>query len=376
MKKIYVVIALVATTVWLHAQITVTNATFPVAGDTLKFATDLDPDGVVITAPGGPTAWDFTGLAPTFKSETVFSAASGGVAFAQFPNAELLSISGGGQNETYYDVSATNFDNLGFSGADPNSGFPVQTTFKFSPPVPARRAPLNFIDNHLASTSVNVAFSLADIPGGVLDSLGIPTALVDSIRIRVTASRVDIVDAYGTLAIPGGTYDVLREKRSEYRETRLDIHTFFGWIDVTDQAGAAAGFGLDTLITYNFFSNTEKEPIAVVEMDNSGSVVQQVDYKDTGVVSGNNDVAAIKPEVVVSPNPATDLAVFELKNFKPGSYSIQLLDARGSLILVKNLTTGNIAVSLEGLAEGAYFYRLLDDKNRVQSSGKLLKINR
>ncbi|MBK9018427.1 MAG: hypothetical protein IPM82_32720 [Saprospiraceae bacterium] len=160
----------------------------------------------------------------------------------------------------------------------------------------------------------------------MLAQLGVPAGIADSIRIRVTASRYDLVDAYGSLSIPGGTYDVLREKRTEYRDTHLDIHTFLGWIDVTAQAGAAAGLGVDTLVTYNFISNTEKEPIAVVQVDNSGSIVQQVEYKDNGVVSGNNDVVATKPEVLVSPNPAVDETVFELKNFATGNFSLRLLD--------------------------------------------------
>ncbi|MBK9018428.1 MAG: hypothetical protein IPM82_32725 [Saprospiraceae bacterium] len=154
MRKLVPVLALMTFCNWLSAQITVTNATFPLAGDTLKTATDLNPDGIVITPPGGPATWDFSGLAPTVKSESVFRAASEGSAFADFSSAELFSVGAGGQGETYYDVSANNFDNLGYYGSDPTGGLPIQTSFKFSPPVPERRAPLNFIDNHLAETKL------------------------------------------------------------------------------------------------------------------------------------------------------------------------------------------------------------------------------
>lgn len=376
MKKLYTVFAFVACAAWLHAQITVTNATFPAAGDILKTATDLDPDGVTITPPGGPATWDFTGLAATFKSETTFLAASEGSAFASFPNAELVSIGAGGQGETYFDITATSFNNLGFYGSDPAGGVPVPTNFKFSPPVPERRAPLNFIDNNLAETSLNIVLPIDSLLGAILAQLGVPAGLADSLRVRVTASRYDLVDAYGKLTIPGGTYDVLREKRTEYRDTHLDIHTFFGWIDVTAQAGAGAGLGIDTTVTYNFISPTEKEFIAIVEMDNSGSTVVQVEYKDNNVISGNNSVATTKPEVLVSPNPATDLVVFEMKNFAPGNYSLHLFDARGAVVLVKKWTADSESVSLAGLAEGSYFYQVFDEKNQTKISGKLLKINR
>lgn len=376
MKKSFTILALVVATTWLHAQITVTSATFPVAGDTLKMAIDLNPDGVTITPAGGPATWDFTGLAATFKSETAFQAASEGSAFADFPTAELFSVGVGGQGETYYDVNATSFNNLGFYGSDPTGGLPIQSAFKFTTPVPERRAPLHFIDNFVAETSLNITLPIDSVLGAILAQVGVPAGLADSLRIQVTASRYELVDAYGTLAIPGGTYEVLREKSTEYRETRLEIRLFGFWIDVTSQAGAGTGLGQDTTVVYNFISNTEKEYIAVVEMDNSGSVVQQVEYKDNGVVSGNNDVMAIKPEVLVSPNPATEMAVFELKNFAPGNYSIRLLDARGSLVLVKNLMPSPSHVSLGELSDGTYFYQVLDEKNQVKSSGKLLKINR
>lgn len=374
MKKLHIIFLLMAA-VGLQAQITVTSATFPVAGDTLKTATDLNPDGVTITAPGGPATWDFTGLAPTLKSETVFRAASEGSAYADFPNATLFSVGAGGQAETYYGVSSTNFDNLGFFGSDPTGGLPVQTAFMFSPPVPERRAPVNFIDNHLAETSLNIALPIDSVLGALLAQLGVPAGLADSIRIRVTASRYDLVDAYGSLTIPGGTYDVLREKRTEYRQTNLDIHTFLGWIDVTAQAGAGAGLGADTLVTYNFISNTEKEAIAVVQVDNSGSVVEQVEYKDNNVVSSSGEVASARPEVLVSPNPASSEVVFSLKNAAAGSYTLRLMDARGKLVLVKKLPQGESPVSLQGMGSGMYFYQVLDEKNRAAASGKLLKIN-
>ncbi|MCF8247390.1 MAG: T9SS type A sorting domain-containing protein [Saprospiraceae bacterium] len=375
MKKYYAVIAFVVSTIWLHAQITVTSSTFPAVGDTLKTATDLDPDGVTITPPGGPATWDFTGLAATSKSETTFQAASEGSAFADFPNAELVTIGAGGQGETYFDISATSFNNLGFYGSDPTGGLPIQTAFKFSPPVPERRAPLNFIDNSLAETSLNITLPIDSALGAILAQLGVPAGLADSLRIRVTASRNDLVDAYGSLTIPGGTYDVLREKSIEYRSTSLDIRLFGLWIDVTAQAGAGSGLGKDTTIAYNFISNTEKEYIAIVEMDNANSVVQQVEYKDNNVISGNNDMVAAKPEVLVSPNPTANLAVFELKNFALGNYSLRLLDAQGMVVLVTKVGLGAESVSLESLGKGTYFYQVLDEKNRVQATGKLLKIN-
>jgi hypothetical protein len=378
MKKFYLFFALVAFTANLFAQITVTDASFPAAGDTLKYATDLNPDGVVITpANTNSTVWDFSGLAPTVKSETVFRAAAEGSAAAEFPTASLVTISEGGQNETYYSVSATSFTNLGFFGVDPTGGLPIPTTFRFDPPVAERRAPMNILDINQSASSLGIAFAIADL-GPLADSLGPLAGIADSIRIRGTAERLDFVDAHGSLTIPGGTYDVLREKRTEYRDTRLDIHSFLGWQDITDlipTGGFGDGLGTDTTITYLFFSNTEKEIIAEVSTGSDGLVPQSVTYKDNGVISNNSEVLGTDLEVLVSPNPANGQAVFSLKNRTSGEYSLRLMDARGQVALRSNLNQTDNAIQLQGMSSGTYFYQVFDENNRAVASGKLLIVN-
>ncbi|MCB0521168.1 MAG: T9SS type A sorting domain-containing protein [Lewinellaceae bacterium] len=377
MKKLFLNLALLLLASALFAQITVTNATFPSVGDSLKTATDFTPNGIVISSPGGPQIWDFTSLGVNAQQVTVFRAASEGAAFANFPNAELVTIGQAGA-ETYYNVSATSFENLGFSGTDPTGGLPVQTEFKFNPPVPERIAPLNFIDIHMPESSVNVAFSLADIPGGVLDSLGIPTNFVDSIRIKVTASRIELVDAYGTLAIPGGTYEVLREKRTEYTDTRIEIHLPppINWFDVTNQAGAGAGFGKDTTISYLFISNTEKEIIATVTTDVGGTTPQQVTFKDNGVLSGTNDPVSAKQVVSVLPNPVGDVARFEFKNWEPGNYDLRIFDMQGKMVLENNLQlNGNQTEPIQcgPLPAGTYFYQIIHVDGKLVGTGRFIK---
>ncbi|MCU0348498.1 MAG: hypothetical protein MUC59_16280, partial [Saprospiraceae bacterium] len=204
MKKLSTCFALMAA-LGLQAQITVTNATFPAAGDTLKYATDLNPDGVTIT-PAGPSAstWNFSELAPTFRFENVFQAAAAGSAAASFPTADLVTIAAGGQSENFYNLETNGFYNLGFFGTDPTAALPVPTTFYFDPPVPERRAPMAFFDINQAGSELNIAFSLDDL-GPLADSLGPLAGFADSIRIRGVATRLDVVDAYGSLTIPGGT---------------------------------------------------------------------------------------------------------------------------------------------------------------------------
>ncbi len=379
MKKLVLNLALLLLAGALFAQITVTNATFPAVGDTLKTAVDMAPSGILITAPGGPFAWDFSSLTPDLNQETVFQAASSGSVFASFPDADLVSIGQGGA-ETYYSISATTFNNLGFSGTDPTGGLPIQTEFKFNPPVPELRAPLNFIDNHIAESSLDVAFSLDAIPANILDSLGIPTTIVDSIRIKAIASRFELVDAYGTLAIPGGSYDVLREKRTEYRDTRLEIHLTFPfpfWQDITSQLGPAAGFGQDTILSYRFISNTEKEIIAVVTTDVSSTTPEQVTYKDNGIPNAADEKFAASPKVAVSPNPTSGVLYFDFENGETGSYDLSIFNSTGSLVLEKKLSLNGSQsehVPFGQFGPGTYFYQIKKAGSGLGATGRFIKL--
>ena len=379
MKKenLLLILALFVGIQWLSAQITVTNATFPAAGDTIKIASDIDPTGIVIGNSGGPYSWDFTSLTPSDRQVTYFQAASNGAFFSRFPNAELVTI-GTLQEEVYYDVSATVFANLGLSGVQFAIGFPVMTELHFSPPLPERHAPLDFLDLNLSNSNATISIPSSALPAGILDSLGIPSGLLDSIRLRISIQRLDLVDAYGSLAIPGGIYDVLREQRTDYTTTGIDIHNLLlGWVDVTSIIGGSGGnlgIGTDTTVTYNFISNTEKEPIASVTVDHITFVPLEVEYKDNGV-SALEDAITYKPEVIVSPNPVSDQATFNLKNLAPGQYTLHLFDVNGQNVLATEISSGHESVSLGSLSNGIYLYQLVNEKNLTVTTGKLMKVN-
>jgi hypothetical protein len=372
-KNILLITVVLSLTVCVSAQITITNAIFPVAGDSLKIANDLNPVNITVTAPGGPYTWDYSSLNPSSRVVEVFLPASQGANFAKFPNAELVANSDFGA-ETYFDVSATALSILGASGGNlGGGGLPIPTDIIFTPPLVQIHAPLSFPNVFSASSSFNLAIAVSDLPGGILDSLGVPTGLFDSIRIKLTIERNDFVDAYGSISIPGGTYNALRIKRTDNTNTRLEIHVpIFGWQDVTDLIGAG-GFGVDTTITYNFLSNTAKEPIAVLTMDSTGLVVEQVDYKDNGIPAAVEPVLQDLPYVIASPNPTTDNATFNLQNVEAGNYSLRFLDISGNLLFTKRISSISELVNLQSLSAGIYVYQLMDVKSHVLATGKMVK---
>ena len=362
----------------LHAQIVITNATFPAAGDTLKTVTDdTPPASVSITPPGGPYTWDFSQLDGTFTQEEVYANASEGTGFANFPGATLYTNNQ--VTETYYTNDAGTFSVLGFNGQVPAGGFPIEAVIKYSPAFIERRAPLQFFDIHSNATGLLIPFAVADLPSEIVDSLGVLTGLADSIRIRISINNIQVVDAFGTLAIPGGTYDVLRQKVTTYQEARFDVHTFLGWLDVTEQILQAGipGFGVDTSYTHAFLSNDAKEPIAVVSTSD-GLNVTSVTYKNNGVTSSSEDISNNQHTMVrMSPNPAFSETTFDLQHIPDGQYQLTIFDMQGARLFSEKITAPSATISLDDLAAGTYMCILTQDVDGKHIwSGQLVKANR
>lgn len=372
-KNIPVVFTLLLASFGLTAQITITNATFPVAGDSLKTATDLTPGGIVMTPPGGPQTWDFSTLNPDTRQVDFFQPASAGTSSANFPGAELVVLGDVGA-ETYFDVTATTFSLLGISGAGLSAGFPVQADLIYNPPQVMHEAPLHFFDNDSYTSNATIALPASAIPGAIFDSLGIPTGLFDSIRLRITVQSLRLVDGFGTLAIPGGTYDVLRQKQTDYTSTGVDIHTLFlGWVDIGTILSGATLFPPDTTITFNFLNNIAKEPIAIVTVDSTETNAVQVTYKDNGIQSAVNPITGEATSIVVFPNPATDQVTIDIDHNLPGNYSFRLFDLNGQRVLDNKPTSNLDEVSIKSLSPGLYIIQVIYENNQIVGYGKLIK---
>lgn len=278
-----IVLSLAASTAAL-AQITVTNATFPVAGDVLKTAVASNP-AVGIAAYGPPgfgLFWDLSGLQPGVIKNTSFQPAIQGTVGAQVPGAELVTVPSIGSEE-YYNVTSNRFELQAYNGTSPYD-LVANNLFEYSPLLPERYAPLNFFDIYASSSGIIEGFKPSAFSPLLIINLAVVTnnAYMDSMRYRVAISRIEAVDAYGTISIPGGTYNVLRLKRTEYRETRLDCKIPpLGWLDLTDNATQAGfyGLGVDTTVTYFFYNDVVKEPIAAVTFNNELNAATQVIYK-------------------------------------------------------------------------------------------------
>ncbi len=357
----------------VFSQITVTNATFPAVGDTLKFARDGNTAiSNAITAPGGPQNWDFSGLQFESQFSTIYQPASAGSQVALFPGAGLVSI--GQQGETFYKKSSTKFESLGYAGADP-ANLGLNVTAKFSPPVVLRRSPMNFFDVNQIETNLVIPFKAADLPDSLFS--GFPGAnAIDSVRFRINYLRLDVVDGFGNLKIPGANFDVLREKRTEYTTTHLDVKVpLFGWQTLGDNLFNF--LGTDTTVTHRFVNDKEKEDIAVLNLSNDGSGLNSVVFKDMLATSANHEIddAPGKANIQAYPNPAVETVSFYCKNLNHNEYTLKIFNIVGKTVW-KNVEwmSGDrvISLDLENFKKGPYLYSLTDREGKIVATKRLV----
>jgi hypothetical protein len=268
---------------------------------------------------------------------------------------------------------------LGYSGADP-AGLGLNVLARFSPAFTERESPMEFFDINQYTTNLSLPFSTAQLPASLFSGLQFAP---DSIRVRVNTNRSDVVDGWGTCLIPGGSYPVLRMKRTEYTTTNLDayISTPFplGWLDVTTILAGTGGLGsflgTDTTITYRFYSGTEKEEIAVATMSNDLSSIDRIRFK-------NNETSAV-PDVLspgsvsinAFPNPAIDWVRFDCTNLPQEEYTLKIFNIIGKVVWKESYQlAGNrsIRVELDNFKKGTYLYSLSDKKGKVIGTKRLV----
>lgn len=322
----------------VQAQITVGNSVFPRAGDTLRYALDINPTGPAsqLTPPDfNHQLWDFSNLkASTTWTETLKPAATGAGA-QYFTDATLVYtqtgptsvnfplVPGSNGTEAYLQVTDSAVKLLGFYGGNdalysgvgayvvgnPNGPVPAGAATDFltrytqyvvgevsvgGTPIQLRSAPTDFFDIRQISANTSEAYPGSAIPGYLPFS-------AEQFRLRVGLSAVTAVYGYGTLLLPGGgSFEVLREKTTTSVETRVDARISpLGWLDVTDiaaQYGALSDvhLGVWQQTTYRYFDAESKESLATVYMttlDPSRDIntftesVEQVQFKNLAPIS-------------------------------------------------------------------------------------------
>ncbi|MEL7223024.1 MAG: T9SS type A sorting domain-containing protein [Bacteroidota bacterium] len=359
----------------LSAQITLQSTDyFPALGDTLKTMIDTAPEGVTVTAPGGDQNWNFSALQSGFSQVRYSVDPETGNVSDSYPNADVL-VEQEGAGAGYYTSDENAFATIGFSGGDPlGLGFNINAPF--DPPYVERWAPLAFFDLRNTDGALRVTLPADELPTELLGELPLTP---DSVRVSITSTRTDLIDAWGTLTIPGGTYEVLREKRIEERSVTVETKIgSFPWIDLTPQILELLMIGEleeQTLVSYTFWSNQAKEPIAIINLNADETEIESVEFKDNDVVTNTITVNAQEPAIAVYPNPAMIEARVEFANMPSGNYTLSFFNLAGKRVLANQYYINGYhlaKVNVTQLPKGIYLYTVRDQNGKRLTTNRLI----
>ncbi len=371
MKKITTFIATICLFICsIQGQVTLTNANFYEAEDSLVTARDGAP-AIDLGTTGGPQNWDFTVLDASENNLVIVHPAADGAGGVNFPSADIVVDEFG---EVYYEVTTTEMRQVGFYGDI--MGFPIPANF--NPAATFRKAPLNYLDTYSSTGGFTVSVDADQIP--FLDSLSLPIT-PDSLRLVLAINEDIDVDAWGTVQLPGGSYECLRLHRTGSQATTIEAYAFGFWLDVTDLVIASIpipGLGTFEIDRYEFLSNDAKESIAIANTDPALGLVTDVTFKASpgGTVPTFNAYVGRKT-FSAYPNPAIGEVKIDVFGFDRGDYAIRIYDILGRVVMEEDFTINKdstLLLDIGHLDKGTYLYSLQNSKEENLISKRLVVI--
>ena len=372
----FVFSALLIIPMTLQGQVTIDDSTFPVPGDTLRTVTSFNFDGFDKEMTGEDLFWGLTNVSGGFLTETIYIEPTEGVASDLFPDADLLDNST--LQEIYYQTLDDRIVEIGRAGLDPVLNL-IDLTFENEGENLLRRAPMSFGDSFMNESSFRIQVPGSEIPDTLLDLLPI---VPDSMRLIVEELDEDVVDAWGTVEIPGGTYEVIRVKRTTTTNVQLAAKVpVLNWLVVDPANPLFAGLGplLDLLgetveMSYAFVANDNKEIIASFAENEEGELVSMT-YKGD-VTTSVGKINLKEEDILTYPNPTFGDVTFKLVNLPHDNYKVVVYNILGKQLWSSDIDffEGKLVADLSHLRKGTYFYSVINGQGQKVATRRLMII--
>jgi hypothetical protein len=109
------------------------------------------------------------------------------------------------------------------------------------------------------------------------------------------------------------------------------------------------------------------------DIGTNGSVAQGVQHPyEISVITAIEEAKDISVELIVYPNPATDLIKLTIKNYEIENLDYQLYDITGNLLLGNKVEGRETNISMQTLLPATYFLKVAD-RNKVVKTFKIIK---
>ncbi|MFH1297388.1 MAG: T9SS type A sorting domain-containing protein [Bacteroidota bacterium] len=297
-----------------------------------------DSTNLNLLSPGSAGAnqtWNLTGIGNDYKDTMQFLSPAGTPCSDSFPTATLA----GKQQGMFFYIYDDNtvLEMLGYCGV---FVAPDTSVVSLTPPQKQAIFPSTYNTSFSGQTKQAIQFPYSSPP-------------IDSGKQVSHISYTSLIDGWGNVTTPAGTYPSLRQKYTKYQTDSTFFHiTGTGWTFYGPPT-------IDTTIEYSWWS--QHNPFIANIVTNWSGIVQSANY----LLSSNlvvNEIRDISNTVNVFPNPSNGKFTLEVLGDKRQGASLAIYNILGEIIytapIQKQQTLNEIDLSIS--PKGIYFVKIYD----------------
>ncbi len=353
----------------LNAQVVITQADFAVVGDVVNIGRDSVLPTLNLGAAGSGQTWVFTDLTVDEVETINFIDPATLPDVASFPSANISFPQFGA--DAYVNKTANGVEILGVAGN--LMGAPFAIVADMNPTQDIIRFP----------AQVGLQYSDTAQIYETIDISAFGQGFVDSARVRRVFYTQHNFDADGSLTIPLGTYQVVRDWVHQTTIDSIWVYAANANIAFGIQQGwqpmpalVASFVGLDGAVTVTnnnnmrFFGTNAKFFVADITLDDNNTPTE-MRYQADPATLGTKEDAYSNKNVQLFPNPSNGQLNVFIKDLK-GEAALTIFDATGRNVASHMLTSSQNTINVNGLTAGVYMYRVANEQGAVIKTGKLM----
>ena len=349
-KSLLIVSAIIMSALGAKAQITVTTADIASPTKIIYQANDTMPT-VSEGSFGISQTWNMSAL-NTHAVDTLTFISYAWAPNTNFATSNLVIKQGWQNNYVYAKNTSSDFTIQGSSGTVDFGGGPMVLNQINTPSENLMNFPGMYLTTFTNNYTTNTDFFLGFDPG-----IGF---VIDSVKLRSVVKKTVVVDAWGSLTTPLGTFNVLRAEETVVRHDTTDVEIqFLGWQYAVD-------FTADSTTGYSWWANGVGFPLVSIKLDSLSNIKQTQWLQALPAVGINEQTNATV--VMVFPNPAQNQISFTVESSKVAA--IQVMDITGRMIDFIVTTGDNVSINTSMYANGVYSYALVGKDNAILNRGK------
>ena len=322
-------------------QIIITSGNVPAAGTNYIRGIDELPLGIDPGTPGPGKVWNFTSLMSDESAGYNYLNPLSTPYPGYFPGANLaLRSTDTAFSYLYYDTGTFEMQGVivEFEGEE--------YVFDYIPDMII----MNFPFTYGGQLSQNYFFEYVYSGNG------------DTVRIKNQVTRNQETDAFGTVHLPGGSFEALRASVTQETKDTMWALVLGNWMLISATI-SSSNF-------YEWYTNDQNVDIMLVSFtyDEAWSVLERAEFFKESYVSIEN--LAGKSNIDIYPNPSSGLIFIETRGFHGDV--LQIFNITGEKILEQEINSFQEKTALPGVSPGIYICRIVDENLRCIYQEKIL----